>query len=309
MTRHSKSDSRSQSKDDILEKGKLYICGTPIGNLDDVSIRLLKTLRKVDLIACEDTRVSVKLLNRFRIKTRLISYHEHSKKEKENYLIDLLRQGKSIALLCDAGMPTISDPGEKLINRVRQTNIPLEVVPGPSALIAALALSGLASSAFIFMGFLPANRTRRIQEIQRMKNEARTIIIYEAPHRLLECLRDITEIMGTEREIAVARELTKRHEEVKRGTAGELLQYYSSSPPRGEICLVIGAAEEKTPETDWEHIITETEELINLGMDKKEAFKLIAKEFDIKKNELYKKIVEKRRTGTLDIRQPSQEDE
>ncbi len=283
-----------------METGKLYICGTPIGNLDDVSIRLLKTLRKVDLIACEDTRITIKLLNRFKIKTRMISYHEHSKREKEDYLIAQLLQGQNIALVSDAGMPTISDPGEELIRRALQTGIQLEVIPGPSALIAALALSGMDTSAFTFAGFLPQRRSRRREELEQLQSEQKTIILYEAPHRLRECLLDVVEIMGAERKLAIARELTKKHEEVRRGTAGELLHHFSSSPPRGEICLLIAPAEDKAAETNWELIIAETEELINLGMDKKEAFKIKAKEYGIKKNELYKYFVEKKRPGTQD---------
>lgn len=292
-----------------MKAGKLYICGTPIGNLDDVSIRLLKTLRRVDIIACEDTRVSVKLLNRFKIKTRLISYHEYSKQEKEDYILSRLLQGQNIALLSDAGMPTISDPGERLIKRALQANIQLEIIPGPSALTAALALSALDSSAFIFTGFLPSRRRRRRQELGRLQNEQRTIVLYEAPHRLQECLQDIAEIMGTDRKLAVARELSKKHEEVKRGTAGELLQYYSISPPRGEICLVIGAAAEKSAEADWECILKETWELIDSGADKKEAFKVKAKEYGVRKNELYKKFVDKKRTGTRHSSLSSSEDE
>lgn len=283
-----------------METGKLYICGTPIGNLDDVSIRLLKTLRKVDLIACEDTRMTIKLLNRFKIKTRMISYHEHSKREKEDYLIAQLLQGQNIALVSDAGMPTISDPGEELIRRALQTGIQLEVIPGPSALIAALALSGMDTSAFTFAGFLPQRRSRRREELEQLQSEQKTIILYEAPHRLRECLLDVVEIMGAERKLAIARELTKKYEEVRRGTAGELLHHFSSSPPRGEICLLIAPAEDKAAETNWELIIAETEELINLGMDKKEAFKIKAKEYGIKKNELYKYFVEKKRPGTQD---------
>ena len=283
-----------------METGKLYICGTPIGNLDDVSIRLLKTLRKVDLIACEDTRITIKLLNRFKIKTRMISYHEHSKREKEDYLIAQLLQGQNIALVSDAGMPTISDPGEELIRRALQTGIPLEVIPGPSALTAALALSGMDTSAFTFAGFLPHRRSRRRGELEQLQSEQKTIILYEAPHRLRECLLDIVEIMGAERKLAIARELTKKHEEVRRGTAGELLHHFSSSPPRGEICLLIAPSEDKAAETNWELIIAETEELINLWMDKKEAFKIKAKDYGIKKNELYKYFVEKKRPGTQD---------
>ncbi|MDD2510543.1 MAG: 16S rRNA (cytidine(1402)-2'-O)-methyltransferase [Syntrophomonas sp.] len=277
-----------------MKTGKLYICGTPIGNLEDVSIRLLKTLRKVDLIACEDTRMTIKLLNRYKIKTRMISYHEHSKREKEDYLIDQLLQGQNIALVSDAGMPTISDPGRELIKRSWSAGIELEVIPGPSALTAALALSGMDTSAFLFLGFLSPRRSRRREELGQLQSEKKTIILYEAPHRLRESLADIAEIMGNERKLAIARELTKKHEEIRRGTAGELLEHFSSSPPRGEICLLIAPAKEKPAEKDWDLIIAQTEALISLGMDKKEAFKMKANEYGIKKNELYKIFVGKK---------------
>ena len=194
--------------------GKLYICGTPIGNLDDVSIRLLKTLRKVDLIACEDTRQTVKILNRFKIKTPLTSYHEHSSKGKEDYLLEELLSGKNIALVSDAGMPLISDPGETLVKRVITADIDLEIVPGPSALICALALSGLDSTAFIFEGFLPNRSSKRREALTALQKETRTIILYEAPHRLSSTLKDIEEVMGGDRPIVVARELTKKYEEM-----------------------------------------------------------------------------------------------
>lgn len=292
-----------------MKTGKLYICGTPIGNLEDVSIRLLKTLRQVDLIACEDTRMTIKLLNRFKIKTRLISYHEHSKREKEDELIERLQQGMDIALVSDAGMPAISDPGRGLIERALQADIPLEIIPGPSALTAALALSAMDASAFVFAGFLPPRRSRRREELKKLKVEQKTVVLYEAPHRLRECLLDIIEIMGIERKLAIARELTKKYEEIRRGTAGELLEHFTSQPPRGEICLLIAPAEDKEPEINWDLILAETEELISAGIEKKDAFKIKAEDYAVKKNEIYKKYVEKKRTGTHGPLSSSKKDE
>ncbi len=272
--------------------GKLYICGTPIGNLEDASIRLLKTLRRVDMIACEDTRHTLRLLTRYHIKKPLLSYHEHSKPEKEEHIIKLLEAGRNIALVSDAGMPSISDPGERLVKKAIAAGIDLEVIPGPSALVSALALSGMDTGAFIFEGFLPARSSPRRARLEALKDESRTIILYEAPHRLLSCLNDIKTILGEERLLAVVRELTKIHEEVKRGSAAELWTYYSLNPPRGEISLVIAgkpaAAETKTLPA----IALEVEELLQKGMDKKEAFKLKAREYGIKKSTLYKYFLE-----------------
>ncbi|MDD2586334.1 MAG: 16S rRNA (cytidine(1402)-2'-O)-methyltransferase [Syntrophomonadaceae bacterium] len=267
--------------------GKLYICGTPIGNLDDVSIRLLKTLRKVDLIACEDTRQTVKILNRFKIKTPLTSYHEHSSKGKEDYLLEELLSGKNIALVSDAGMPLISDPGENLVKRVITADIDLEIVPGPSALICALALSGLDSTAFIFEGFLPNRSSKRREALTALQKETRTIILYEAPHRLSSTLKDIEEVMGGDRPIVVARELTKKYEEMKRGSVGELRTFYEENPPRGEICILIAGEKNERAEVTLEMVAEEIDELLEKGLDKKEAFKMKAKEYGIKKSAIY----------------------
>lgn len=271
--------------------GTLYICATPIGNLEDASIRLLKTLRKVDMIACEDTRHTLKLLNRYKIKKQLISYYEHSKPEKEDYIIELLRQGKDIALVSDAGMPAISDPGERLVKKAIIEGIKLEVIPGPSALIAALAISGIDTTAFTFEGFLPSRSSQRRARLEMLKEETRTIILYEAPHRLLACLKDIQLILGEERQLAVARELTKVYEEVKRGSAGELYEYYSLNPPRGEISIIIQGKAVIAEVKSLVEIAQEVEELLEQGMDKKEAFKMKAREYGIKKSMLYNYFV------------------
>ncbi|MDD3893557.1 MAG: 16S rRNA (cytidine(1402)-2'-O)-methyltransferase [Syntrophomonadaceae bacterium] len=272
--------------------GILYICGTPIGNLEDISIRLLKTLRRVDLIACEDTRHTIKLLNRYKIKNKMISYHEHSRREKEDFLIEQLLAGKNIAVVSDAGMPGISDPGEMLVKRAIAEGIRIEVVPGPSALIAALAVSGLDSTEFIFAGFLPERSAKRQQSLQQYLNETRTVILYEAPHRLLETLIDIVAVLGDERNLVVVRELTKKFEEVKRGRARELKEFFTINSPRGEICLLIAGAEISHEPPDIEKIAGEISSLIESGMDKKEALKIKAREHHIKKAILYNYFVE-----------------
>lgn len=271
--------------------GKLYICATPIGNLEDASIRLLKTLRQVDMIACEDTRHTLKLLNRYKIKQQLISYHEHSKPEKEEYIIELLREGKDIALVSDAGMPAISDPGEGLVKKAITAGIKLEVIPGPSALISALAISGMDTTAFVFEGFLPSRSSQRRERLEKLKEETRTIILYEAPHRLLACLKDVQSILGEERQLAIARELTKVYEEVKRGSVTELYEYYSLNPPRGEISIIIEGKEVVVEAKSLAAIAREVEELLEQGMDKKEAFKKKAHEYGIKKSMLYNYFV------------------
>lgn len=272
--------------------GTLFICGTPIGNMDDASIRLLKTLRKVDLIACEDTRHTIKLLNRFKIKNKLISYHEYSSREKEDYLIEQLLAGKSIALVSDAGMPVISDPGQTLVKKAVEAGIRMEVVPGPSALIAALAVSGLDSREFIFAGFLPERSAKRKQDLQRYLNETRTIIFYEAPHRLAAALNDMEAVLGGERQAVAARELTKIFEEVKRGSIKELKEIFTQSPPRGEICLLLAGADRTSETKDIKEIAAEINTLVQAGMDKKEALKIKAREYHIKKAILYKYFVE-----------------
>ncbi|MDD3023200.1 MAG: 16S rRNA (cytidine(1402)-2'-O)-methyltransferase [Syntrophomonadaceae bacterium] len=278
----------------ITINGTLYVCATPIGNLEDVSIRLLKTLRKVDIIACEDTRHTLKLLNHYKIKNQLISYHEHSSRKKEDYLLEELGNGKSIALVSDAGMPGISDPGQELVRRAADLALNVEIIPGPSALISALVISGMDSSTFLFAGFLPSKRKQRKEIIQELKDEMRTIILYEAPHRLLDTLADITDVMGAERKLAVARELTKKHEEVRRCNAAEMWEHFKSNPPRGEICILIAADEIVPKEISLESVCEEVEQLIGSGMDKKEAFKMKAREHKIAKSLIYNYFIGKK---------------
>lgn len=272
--------------------GTLFVCGTPIGNLEDVSIRLLKTLRAVDIIACEDTRHTIKLLNRYKIKNRLLSYHEHSGIEREDYLLEELKSGKDVALVSDAGMPTISDPGEHLVRKAMEAGIKVDVIPGPSACTAALAISGLDSSSFIFQGFLPARRNQRINALQEIKEESRTIIFYEAPHRLLDTLQDMQTVLGEEQPLVVGRELTKQYQELQHGSLQELYDYYTRNQPRGEICILLPGRQKLAPSADLEQIICETAQLIKNGMEKKEALKLKAHEYGIKKSILYKYFVD-----------------
>lgn len=270
-------------------QGILYICATPIGNLEDVSIRLLKTLRQVDMIACEDTRHTLKLLNHYKITRPLTSYHQHSKADKEDYILEQLQAGKKIALVSDAGMPGISDPGTKLVKKAIEHGIRIEVVPGPSAVISALSLSGMDTASFIFAGFLPSRRGERKKAIEALARETRTLVLYEAPHRLADTLRDLQEILGEERQMAVMREMTKLHESVARGTVGELAAFFAQNKPRGEITMVISPY---TPpvagEVSMEQIIYEAQELIDQGIEKKEAFKMKAREYKIAKSTIYK---------------------
>jgi len=273
--------------------GKLYICGTPIGNLEDVSIRLLKTLRSVDVIACEDTRQTVKLLNRYKIKKHLVSYHKFSSKKKEDYLIEELKEGKNIALVSDAGMPAISDPGQELIRRAIKAGTDMEVIPGPSALTSALVISGVDSTSFIFEGFLPNRKGKRREALMKLKEETRTIILYEAPHRFFGLLVDIEEIMGVDREIVIARELTKKHEEIKRGSVGEVKKYFEQYPPRGEICVLIAGRKKGQKQVNLEAVSEEIEHLVESGINKNEAFKMKAKEYNIKKSTIYNYFVNK----------------
>ena len=270
----------------------LYICGTPIGNLEDMTYRVVRVLSEVDLIAAEDTRQSVKLLNHFDIKTALTSYYEHNKDVKGPQLIKLLQEGKDIALVTDAGMPGISDPGEDLIKLCYENNVPVTVVPGPTAVVTALVLSGLNSRSYIFEGFLPRNKKQRAEVHERMVDESRTTVFYEAPHHLVDTLDSIYKTVG-DRNIAVARELTKKHETVNRGAVGEVLEYFKENEPKGEFVLVL---EGKDKEKIKEDKIASFEEMtieehfnmyIEQGMSEKDAMKQVAKDRGIGKRDVY----------------------
>ena len=219
--------------------GKLYLCATPIGNLDDITYRVLETLKSVDLIAAEDTRNSIKLLNHFDIHVPMTSYHEFDKIDKAKYLVNRMLEGVNIALITDAGTPGISDPGEELVRFCYEAGIEVTSLPGPAACITALTLSGLSTRRFCFEGFLPTDKKERQVVLERLKKETRTTVFYEAPHRLLKTLLLLIEAAGEERKVSVCREITKRHETVFRATLGEAYAYYQANDPKGEIVLVL----------------------------------------------------------------------
>lgn len=275
-------------------QGILYICPTPIGNLEDMTLRTIRILKEVDLVAAEDTRHSRKLLNHLEIEKKMISYHEHNKFKVEDSIIDRLKDGLNIALVSDAGMPGISDPGEEIIKRAIEEGIELYCLPGPSALINAIVLSGLSTRRFAFEGFLDRNKKERKQRLERIKYDDRTLIFYEAPHRLKDTLKDMLEILG-DRNIVCARELTKKFEEYKRFKISEILNIYATSEnPRGEYVIVVDGADEEEYQriidsefdtlTIEEHII----KLIDEGMRKKDAVKEVAKLRKLPKSEVYK---------------------
>lgn len=274
-----------------IKKGALYVVGTPIGNLSDFSERAIETLSSVDFIAAEDTRVTVKLLNRFDIKKPLISYFEHNKLQKGDVICDRILGGESCALVSDAGMPAISDPGELLVAQCADKNIPVFVVPGPSAVVSALAVSGLPTGRFTFEGFLSVNKKSRREHLEEVKSENRTMVFYEAPHKLTNTLGDMLEAFGNRR-IAIVRELTKIHEEVIRTTLEAAVEFYASNTPKGEFVLVIdGAAEEKTEvHYTLEEACDLAREKIAEGRSTSEAAKLASAETGIKKGDIYKII-------------------
>ena len=271
--------------------GKLYVVGTPIGNLGDISPRALQVLSEVDFIAAEDTRVTAKLLNHFEIKKPLISYYEHNKTEKGAEIIGRLSNGEKCAVVTDAGMPVISDPGEDLVRLAHENGVDVESVPGPSALITALAISGMTSGRFCFEGFLSVNKPSRKRHLESLKNEKRTMIFYEAPHKLVATLKDMAEVFGDDRELAVIKELTKIHETVMRTNFGEAYEYFSSNTPRGEYVLVIAGAEEKTQEYTLEKAALLAKKLMDAGMSASSAAKETANITGIKKGDIYKNII------------------
>lgn len=278
------------------EQGKLYICPTPIGNLDDITLRVLKVLEEVDLIAAEDTRHTIKLLNHFEIKKPLTSYHEHNKREKGKVLIHKLLNGENIALVSDAGMPGISDPGEDLIKLAIENDIEVIALPGPTASTLALVLSGLPTGKFVFEGFLPSSKKDRKEALQNIKNEERTIILYESPYRVKALLEDMLDIFG-ERDIAVCRELTKKYEEVFRGSIEQSIEKFTQDDPKGEFVIIVRGADrvEVSQESqEWENISIKDHLLkyINEGMTKKDAVKKVAEDRGLPKNEVYKESLE-----------------
>lgn len=272
------------------EKGTLYLCATPIGNLGDISKRCLEILESVDLIAAEDTRRTLQLLNHFGITKALTSYHEHNKKAKGEYIISLLLEGKNVAQVSDAGTPAISDPGEDLVKLAIENGIEVTSVPGPVAGITALILSGLPAARYAFEGFLSTNKRNRYEHLDSVKNDTHTLIFYEAPHKLLTTLSDMRDVFGGERRIALARELTKLHEEIIRTTIDGAIEYYAEKSPRGEYVLVIeGATETSEEESFWQDMsVTEhVDKYISDGMTQKDAIKAAAQDRGVPKRDVY----------------------
>lgn len=273
-------------------KGSLFICGTPIGNLEDISLRCLKTLKESDIIAAEDTRHTLKLLNYYEIKTPLTSYHEHNKLSKGPKIIDMILEGKNIALVSDAGMPGISDPGSDLIKLCYENDINITVIPGPTAEVTALVLSGLDTRSYCFEGFLPANKKQRKSVIDRIKKDTRTIVLYEAPHHLLKTLKELFEEIGN-RNIAAVKELTKKYETVKRGNLKSLIEFFTENEPKGEFVIVIeGIPEDSIKENEkeeWNKISIDEHMnyYINKNIDRKNAMKQVAKDRGVSKREIY----------------------
>jgi 16S rRNA (cytidine1402-2'-O)-methyltransferase len=272
----------------------LFIVATPIGNLEDTSQRALRVLSEVDLIACEDTRHSHKLLNHFGIKTQTISYHEHNERKRAEELCRLLESGKSVAVVSDAGTPLISDPGFRIVQSAIGRGIRVEPVPGPSALVAALVASGLPLDQFLFAGFLPARATARRAKLEELGLIPATLVFYEAPHRIAAALKDAFEVLGN-RQAVVARELTKLHEEIARGSLSELAKQFSKNQTaRGEIVLIIGAEKTTSPATELQPPETLSERVSELereGVDSKDALKQAARELGIKRAEAYRQMV------------------
>ncbi len=277
--------------------GTLYLCATPIGNLEDMTFRVIRTLKEVDLIAAEDTRNSIKLLNHFEIQTPMTSYHEYNKYEKGRKLVEKLQDGMNIALITDAGTPGISDPGEELVKMCYEAGIPVTSLPGAAACITALTLSGLSTRRFAFEAFLPTDKKEKEMVLQEIERETRTIIMYEAPHRLLKTLKMLSERLGKERRITVCRELTKRHETAFATTLEEACAYYNEQPPKGECVLVIeGRSREQIAQEEkaqWEEMSIEEhmEHYLSQGIDKKEAMKKVAKDRGVSKRDIYNALI------------------
>lgn len=279
--------------------GKLYLCATPIGNLEDITFRVIRTLKEADLIAAEDTRHSIKLLNHFEIKTPMTSYHEYNKVEKARYLVGQLKNGLNVAVITDAGTPGISDPGEELVRQCYEAGIEVTSLPGPAACITALTMSGQPTRRFAFEAFLPTekgDKKERRRILEELKRETRTIILYEAPHHLAKTLRDLYEALG-DRPVSVCRELTKKHETVLKSTLKGALEYYEAQEPKGECVLVIGGKPAKELEEEqiraWEEM--ELEEHMALyegqGMDRREAMKAVAKDRGVSRRDVYQMLL------------------
>lgn len=272
--------------------GILYVVGTPIGNLEDMSVRAVRTLGEVDFIAAEDTRVTLKLLNHFEIKKPMVSYHEHNAREKGGEILTRLLAGESCAIVTDAGMPCISDPGEDLVRLCAQNGIDTRVIPGPSAAISALALSGLDTSKFVFEGFLNSQKNTRLERLEELRREKRTIIFYEAPHKLCDTLRAMYQVLG-DRRITLARELTKIYEEVVRTTLSQAIELYEQKAPKGEFVLVVEGMCEEEQVLSIDQALDLIEALTEKGEPLSKAAKDVARQTGFKKGELYSKFLER----------------
>ncbi len=270
--------------------GKLFLCPTPIGNLGDITLRTIDVLKSVDLIAAEDTRVSAKLLNHFEIKVPTTSYYEHNKREKGSYLIEKLISGLNIAVITDAGMPGISDPGEDLVKLCIENNIEVEALPGPCAFATALVASGLPTGRFSFEGFLTVNKKNRLSHLESLKNDERTLIFYEAPHKLITTLKDMLSVFGNRR-IVIARELTKKFEEYLRTTLEDALIYYEETQPKGEFVLIIEGADTEKVKAEYLSTLPSAEELLKKysaeGMRAKELTRRVADELKRPRRDIY----------------------
>ena len=277
--------------------GMLYLCATPIGNLEDITYRVLRILKEVDLIAAEDTRNSIKLLNHFDIKTPMTSYHEYNKVEKAKVLVEKMLNGTTVALITDAGTPGISDPGEELVRQCHEAGVKVTSLPGPAACITALTMSGRATRRFAFEAFLPSDKQERREILSELENETRTIILYEAPHRLLKTLKELMEVLGQDRKLTICKELTKRYENTFLTTFGEAAAFYEENEPKGEYVLVIEGKSRKEIKSEqqaqWETMSVEAhvEMYIKQGMDKKEAMKAAAKDRGVSKRDIYQALL------------------
>lgn len=276
--------------------GKLYLCASPIGNLEDITYRVVRTLNEVDLIGAEDTRNSIKLLNHFDIKTPMTSYHEFNKYDKAKQLVEMMKEGKNIAIITDAGTPGISDPGEEVVRQCFEAGIQVTSLPGPAACITALTMSGQKTRRFCFEAFLPKDKKEKVAVLEELKNETRTIIIYEAPHRLARTLKELRETLGN-RQLTLCRELTKKYEEADKTTIDQAIEKYNEKEPRGEYVLVIeGKSQEEIQEENkqkWESMTIEEhmEYYISQGNDKKSAMKLVAKDRGVSKRDIYNQLI------------------
>ena len=272
--------------------GILYLCATPIGNLEDASYRLIRILKEADAIVCEDTRHTLKLLNHYHIKKPLISYHSYSSKTKEVHILEQIKAGNKIALVTDAGMPGISDPGQRIAAMALVDGLLVEIIPGVSAVTAALASSGFPVRGFVFLGFLARKKGKKQEQLKSLLYEEKPAVIFEAPHRLSATLQDIVEVLGPDRLVAVARELTKANEEITRGPCLEVCQHFRHIAPRGEMCIVIAGTKTEPRAVDMEQLLTEVQELLKQGMEKKRAFKIKALEYKISKSVIYNRFLE-----------------